>query len=487
MRQATASLVALSMILAGCGGGGGGGGGSSGGTVVLPTPTPTPTPAPTTSCSLAQRQAWALSVLQEWYLFPTDLNTSVNPASHTNIDSYVDALVAPARAASKDRFFTYVTSIQEENAFLASGSSAGFGFRLGYDTAARRTIVIEAFENAPALTAGIDRGDEILAIGTDATNLRLVSDIIAAEGTRGVTDALGPNTVGVTRVLRMTGPTGTRNVQVAKADFNLLPVSTRYGTRILTDGAKQIGYINLRTFISSANQPLRDAFLSFRNAGITEFIIDVRYNGGGLVSTAELIGDLLGRNRASNEVWSRTTFRPEKASNNDTHFFQPTANSVAPVKIAFIATGSSASASEMIMNSAIPYLGANVALIGTNTFGKPVGQVAIDRSVCDDRMRVVAFATGNASGQSDYYTGMASKMPRTCRAADDIFTPLGNANEASIRTAIDFLAGRPCNSISAVRDSAIASAEPGAFMSGRVLLLQPDAPTAPQREVPGLF
>jgi hypothetical protein len=52
---------------------------------------------------------------------------------------------------------------------------------------------------------------------------------------------------------------------------------------------------------------------------------------------------------------------------------------------------------------------------------------------------------------------------------------------------MDFLAGRPCNSISAVRDSAIASAEPGAFMAGQTLLLQPDAPTAPQREVPGLF
>lgn len=482
IRHATASLVALSMILAGCGGGGGG---SGGGTVVLPTPTPTPTP--TGSCTLAQRQAWALSVLQEWYLFPTDLNTSVNPASHSTVDSYIDALVAPARAANKDRFFTYLTSIAEENAFLASGSSAGFGFRLGYDTAARRVIIIEAFENAPALTAGIDRGDEILAIGTDASNLRTVNDIIAAEGTAGVTNALGPSTAGVTRVLRVTGPTGTRNVQIAKADFNLLPVSTRYGARILNDGAKQIGYINLRTFISSADQPLRDAFLSFRNAGITEFIIDVRYNGGGLVSTAELIGDLLGRNRASNEVWSRTTFRPEKSSNNDTHFFQPNNNSVAPVKIAFIGTGSSASASELIMNSSIPYLGSNVALIGTNTFGKPVGQVAIDRSACDDRLRVVAFATGNASGQSDYYTGLASKMPRTCRATDDIFTPLGNVNEASIRTAMDFLAGRPCNAISAVRDSAIASAEPGAFMAGQTLLLQPDAPSAPQREVPGLF
>ncbi len=482
MRNATSVLVIAAMLLSACGGGGSGGSGGS--AVVLPTPTPTPTT--TGTCSLSQRQAFALSTLQEWYLFPTDLATNVNPASYATVDDYIDALVAPARALGKDRFFTYITSIAEENAFFSSGSSAGFGVRLAYDTMARRVFIAEAFEGAPAFGAGIDRGDEITAIGDSAANLRNVTDIIAAEGTGGVTNALGPSTAGVTRTLRVVGPSGTRTLTVAKADFNLPPVSSRYGAKIITDGTKQIGYLNLRTFISSADQPLRDAFLSFRNAGVTEFIIDVRYNGGGLVSTAELIGDLLGRNRTSNQLWSRTDFRASKSNNNDIHFFNPGPNSVAPVKIAFIGTGGSASASELIINSSIPYLGNNMALVGSNTFGKPVGQIAIDRAACDDRIRVVAFATGNSLGQSDYYNGLASKVPNTCRAADDISFPLGDPREASVRTAIDFLAGRSCTAISA-KDQGTAAAGQRRLAGEAQELLAPDAPTPAQREVPGLF
>ena len=483
MRRSIAALSLSALVLASCGGGGGSSGG--GRTVVLPTPTPTPTP--TTTCALAQRQAFALSTLQEWYLFPSELATTANPASFSTVQDYIDALVAPARATSKDRFFTYITSIAEENAFFSSGSSAGFGIRLSYDSANRRLFVVEAFEGAPALTAGIDRGDEITAIGATAGSLLSVSSLFASGGSTAVSDALGPSTAGTARTLTVTGPSGTRTVTVTKADFNLTPVSSRYGARIIDDGGKKVGYLNLRTFISSADQQLRDAFQSFRDAGVTELIIDFRYNGGGLVSTAELMGDLLGRNRSTSEVWSRTTFRPEKASNNDTYFFNPRPQSVGPTKIAFIGFGGTASASELVMNSSIPYLGSNVALVGGNTFGKPVGQIAIDRAACDDRIRVVAFATGNSLGQSDYYTGLASKMPNTCRANDDFAFPLGDPREASIRTALDFLAGRPCSAISAVAGSRTASLDGKGVREGEQTLLQPDAPSPAQREVPGLY
>ncbi|MGQ2932428.1 MAG: S41 family peptidase, partial [Sphingopyxis sp.] len=94
------------------------------------TPTPTPTPTPTASCGLSARQDFAKAVIDEWSLFPSDVAAGVNKASHSSVQSYIDALVAPARAANKDRFFTYITSIAEENAFFSSGASAGFGVRL---------------------------------------------------------------------------------------------------------------------------------------------------------------------------------------------------------------------------------------------------------------------------------------------------------------------------------------------------------------------
>src|SRR6218665_3998333 len=155
-RQSVATVTLAAMMLASCGGGGGGSStGGSGGPVTV-TPTPTPTPTPTANCGLAARQAFAKAVIDEWYLFPNDVASGVSPASHSNVESYIDALVAPARALNKDRYFTYLTSIAEENAFYASGSSAGFGVRLTYDPVNQRIVIAEAYEGAPAFAAGID-------------------------------------------------------------------------------------------------------------------------------------------------------------------------------------------------------------------------------------------------------------------------------------------------------------------------------------------
>src|SRR3546814_3078160 len=108
------------------GGGGGCGGSSSPPVTVTPTPSPTPTPTPSASCSLSSRHAFAKAVIDEWYLFPNDVAT-VNASSYGDVQSYIDALLAPARAQNKDRYFTYITSIAEEEAYYTSGASAEIG------------------------------------------------------------------------------------------------------------------------------------------------------------------------------------------------------------------------------------------------------------------------------------------------------------------------------------------------------------------------
>lgn len=486
----TALSLVLAFQLAACGGGGtsssapptGGGGG---------TPTPTPT---SSACSLSARQDFADQVLNEWYLFPNLLAT-VNRSTVSNLDDYLDARVAPARAQNRDRFFTYATSIAEENALINSGSSAGFGIRLSYDTTNRRLFVVEAYEGAPGLAAGLDRGSEIIAIGTTSANLQSVSGLFASGGAQAVADALGASTAGLSRVLRFVQPGGaTLERTVTKSDFALDPVSDRYGLVILTEGARKIGYINLRTFIiADAATQLRTAFGQLSAQGVTELIIDLRYNGGGLVSVGDTFGDLMGRGRVG-QVWSREVLRESKSAENSTQLFRNEANAIAPTKVAFITTGSSASASELVINSMLPYLGNNIALVGSNSFGKPVGQFGFDLAACDLRIRAVAFQTVNANNQGEYYTGLASVVPNTCRAADDITRPLGDAREASIAAALDFLAGRACTPIAGARVSAADA--PGASGPQSEALridlperepLQPKKPLPVQRELPGLF
>ncbi|MES2046575.1 MAG: S41 family peptidase [Pseudomonadota bacterium] len=473
------TLVALAALLSACGGGG------SGSTATGSSPTPTAsTPTPTAAgCSLRERQDWVTAQMREWYLFPDTLPSTFDPSPYATVSDYLDSLTAAARAQHKDRYFTYLTSIAGEDAFYASGSSAGFGFRLAVDATAKRAFIAETFEGTAALAAGIDRGTEIVAIGTSATDLRTVNAIITAEGTAGVTNALGPSTAGTSRLLRISDAGGTRDVTLSKTDYSLTPVSSRYGAQIIDDGGIKVGYVNLRTFISTADPALRSAFASFRAAGVTNVIVDMRYNGGGLVSIAELMTNLLGANRSTSDVIDYTTFRPEKSANNVIAYFNPQPQSIAPTKIAFIGTGGTASASELVIAAQIPYLHANAALIGTNTYGKPVGQIALDRSACDDRLRVIAFALQNAAHQGAYYDGLSGIIEASCQAGDDLTHPLGSPLETSTRSALDFLEGRSCTRIASGGTQGVQAVG----TSGPRILLTPERPDTIQREVPGSF
>ncbi|OBV11654.1 Carboxyl-terminal protease [Erythrobacter dokdonensis DSW-74] len=439
------------------------------------------------------QQDFADSVLNEWYLFPS-LLANANPAAFNDLNDYLDARVAPARAQNRDRFFTFATSIAEENALINSGASAGFGIRLFFDSQANRVFVTEAYEGANGLAAGLDRGSEITAIGTSSANLQSVSSLMSSGGPQAVINALGPSTAGTTRVLRFTQPSGpTIERSITKTDFALDPISDRYGALIINEGGKRVGYLNLRTFIvaDAANQ-LRNAFGQFGAEGVSELIIDLRYNGGGLVDVADTLGDLMGQG-LTGQVWSKTVLRASKAGDNQTRVFRSEANAITPTRIAFITTGASASASELVTNSMIPYLGNNMALVGANTFGKPVGQFGFDLAACDLRVRAVTFQTVNADDEGEYFTGLASVVPNTCRAGDDLSRPLGDPREASIAAALDFLAGRSCTAISSAAGDISAT---GMTQSQRMRIgldlperqpLQPDRPTPAQRELPGLF
>lgn len=471
----TSLALAIAGTLVACGGGGGNSSPSTGGT---------PTPSPTTSaCSLESRKAWVLDQLRTYYLFPDLLDTGVNPAAYPTVQDYIDALVAPARALGRDRYFTYITSIAEENELITSGSSAGFGIRLAYDTSAGKVFVLEAFESGPAYAQGFDRGTEILSVNGTST-----ASLLASGGPQAFSDALGSSNPGVTRTFTIRQADGTEStVSVIKSEYELDPISDRYGVKVIDNAGTPVGYINLRTFIvDDAGPQLRAAIDEFRQQGIDQVILDFRYNGGGLVSVAELLGDLLGSDKVGQQ-FSRTIFRDSLSNNNETKLFDRQPEAIAATKIALIGTGSTASASELVGNAFIPYLGDNTALVGRNTYGKPVGQIARDRAACDDRLRVVAFRTINAAGGGDYYTGLASVYPRTCAAADDIFDPLGSPNEASVGTALSFLRGAACNAIGQ-SGAATASLDRGVRVKQiEYEAIRPSQPSAAQYRIPGLF
>ena len=480
MRRA-ASLVCIAALLVSCGGDGGTNVASATGGSGTPTPTPTPTPPTGASCSLAARQDWALSQLREWYLFPDLLDEGVDPGAYGSLQAYVDALVAPARAAGRDRNFTHVTSIKEENEYYNSGETAGFGFVVEL-TVAGEIVLSDVFEGSPAYQAGFRRGVRILEIGDGGGGMVSVERLLERGGYAAVLDAFGAAVPGVQREFRYERPNGANGVvTITKAEFEILPVSPDFGVEILTaeDGSR-FGYVHLRTFIETARTPLTQAFQQFRSDGVDRVALDFRDNGGGLVYVASLMGDLMGRDR-SGDVFSRVTYRPSKSSYNETRRFTPLVQSVALDRLAVIGTRSTASASELVANAFPPFLGQDAALVGENTYGKPVGQIALDRAECDDRLRVVAFRTANAAGNSDYYNGLADSMPVFCPQSEDIFAPLGSTDEPMIAEAGRFLAGgeAACTGIAG------ATAKTAQGVPAPALI--PAYPSAAQREMPGFF
>lgn len=455
------ALSCLAALLTACGGGGGGDGDG-----VVPA-----------ECSVNDQKLFVRDATSEWYLFPELLPAQVNVGNFDTPQQVLDYMTAAARALGRDRYFSYVTTQDADSSFLQEGEFIGFGFRLRIDGS--RAFFMEAFENSPASEAAMSRGAELLAIDSGSGFVSIANIL---PGDPGLSNALGPAEVGVVRGFRFSTAGVVTQANLTKRVLTIQPVPENGVTTLTlpTNPSVPVGYINLRTYITTAETPLRSAFDDFRRQNITHFILDLRYNGGGLISIADLMGDLLGGLRQTNEVYSNLRFRASKSANDVTHRFNPQSESVDAVRIAFITTGGSASASEMTVNSMKPW--ADVAIIGADTYGKPVGQSAFDLSDrCDIRLRLVTFRGTNSNEEGDYYDGLAGTVP-SCTAADDLNHPMGDPQETSTSRALGWLAGGAgCVPIAGVS----AAQKPGIQVESRYPV--PDHPTPAQVHLPGLY
>jgi carboxyl-terminal processing protease len=424
----------VATLLAACGGGGGGDGGNAGGGS-----------GSSGACGEAARKQWVLDVARDWYLFPETLPASVNLAAYATAEDLLDALTATARSQGMDRYFSYLTTRAEENSLFGEGEFVGFGFRTRTDDG-NRPIILDVYEASPAAQAGLQRGDEIVAVNQGGGYVPVSQSLVGAVT---ISDLLGPATAGVTRGLRILRNGNTFEVSLTKRTVTMDPVPDSFGTAVLPlAGTTGVGYVHLRSYISTADAQLRNAFATLRAQGLQYFIIDLRYNGGGLVSTAQLINDLLGAGRNPADVQFRMVHNAARANQDSTTRFQPQAQSVSPVRIAFLTTESTASASEININTMKPYV--EVAIVGSDTYGKPVGQYAFDLSnSCQDRLRLISFKTVNADDEGDYYNGLASTMTFACAAQDRPDAPMGSLDDSMVEEAMYWLSNGACRTVMA--------------------------------------
>jgi len=406
MRRFRLILPTAILVLGACGGGGGGGGGGG---------------PPITGCSIAEQNQFVFDLMNDVYYWIDDVPTVIN----SGFNSPEEVLEA-FRYVPLDRF-SGIRDLEEHTALF--GASQYIGYGIGLKTIAPdRVLITQAFGDGPAAAVGMSRGDEITAL-----NGRPVSDIILSGDSIG--DAFGDDEIGVlTTIDYIDGASNVLQVTLSKAVVTIetVPLASEFDLP-----AQKVGYLVFRNFVEPSFEALEVAFARFKAAGVGALILDLRYNGGGLISVAEYLGGLIGGTVTSGQIFTHRVHNANNRSRNETTFFTNETNALDLDKIVVITTQATASASELVINALRPF--AEVTLIGETTFGKPVG--AYQFEFCDKVAVPIAFSNQNAANEGDYYDGLAPD----CVAIDDLDRPLGDVEENALAEALFFVENGRCS------------------------------------------
>ncbi|MDJ0904753.1 MAG: S41 family peptidase [Woeseiaceae bacterium] len=388
------------------------------------------------TCSNRDQKRFVRDAADYWYLW-NDLLPKKTKVS--KFDTPVDLLDDLTSVQPLDTF-SYLTSAVADAAFFGAGQYEGFGFSRKF-LASDDVRLTRVFTGSPAEAAGFARGQRIVALDG-----RSIADIEAAEGIDAVLDGA---TVEFT--LREIDGVTEFTVEVTQDIVTIDPLPQ---TQLIpTQAGPPVGYLELAAFINTANAPLETAFADFQANGVTDLIVDLRYNSGGLVATADLFANLLGGAVAENLTFTRTLYNPDRSEDFDTEtFFELLANSINLSRLVVITTASTASASEIIINGMEPHV--EVTVVGDQTFGKPVGQIGL--VFCGAALRLTAFETVNANNVGGYFGG----LPADCPVADDLDVPVGDAGDPNVVAALGYLETGACPAAPAMRLQPGAEPEP---------------------------
>lgn len=354
-------------------------------------------------------------MMKEVYLWNDYMSYKLDPGSYKTPVAFMEAL----RYEVYDKWSTVITK-EEYNQYFEEGTMVGHGFSMGLDESENVRIVF-IYRNNQAYNKGVRRG-------------WIVSKINGAAVTpSNVFDLLGDSKAGITNNITFIDGNGvSKDISLTKEEISLTPV-LHYA--VLQKNEHKIGYMVFQDFIETAYDEIDEVFNTMTQAGITDMIVDLRYNGGGSVDVAEHIaGWLIGKNFAG-QPFIRYQHNGLLASNGfDTVINVPAnANGLSFNRLFFIGTQNSASASELLINGVDPFV--ETIMAGSATHGKPVGMYVIP---IEEYMTLpVCFKYTNKNFVGDFYNGLAPDIA----ADDDITRDFGDPEEASLKAIINYIDG----------------------------------------------
>ncbi|WP_207423180.1 S41 family peptidase [Desertivirga brevis] len=309
---------------------------------------------------------------------------------------------------------------------------------------------------SPAAKGSLNRGDVLTQINDHklGSNFSIDQDVVDR--------AFDQSTIRLSG-RKSNGATFTRSL--TKQTYNSSPV---YKDTVFTSGGKKIGYLAFARFANPSNAlgPLNAVFRNLSAEGVQDLVVDLRYNGGGYVSTAEHLANLIAPSSLNGQVmfteyYNQTMQKGEAtilknqplldASGRsqfqngrlityhdidysiaeNTYRFRKEGSLNTVKNVVFIVTGNTASASELLINVLKPYL--NVKIVGSTSYGKPVGFFPINIDKYD--VYYSMFESRNAKGEGGYYQGFVPDAS----SADDVTRDFGDPREASLAAAVRYL------------------------------------------------
>jgi C-terminal processing protease CtpA/Prc len=410
--------------------------------------------------------AWILENMQIYYLW------------NNQIPSTIDNTLFPADYFEKllyknDRF----SWIQEDfvellNSLSGVSTEAGYDYNLYLIDDSNIIAGITYIKpGTPAENVGLKRGDYFLKINGTQMTLDNYSSLIGQTSK--------PHTLGISIFSeegKITSNTKTVSLEVIENYAeNPILLDTIYNI-----SGKNIGYFVYNFFARDNGdgsveyeKELNNIFAKFKSEQIDELIVDLRYNGGGAVSTTQSLASMISQQKTSDvfcyfqyNSLLHEYFSGQDADFNKLYFVNTidrednsgrivervSINTLSELStVYFIVTGNSASASELLINGLTPYM--NVVLVGETTYGKNVGSFTIYEEDVEKQktnkwgMQPIVVKMANANEFSDFGNGFTPDIEVSEIDEGLILKQLGDTDEVLLKTTLNLILGTRTKSV----------------------------------------
>lgn len=393
---------------------------------------------------------WIYSIMSKYYLWYDEIPNKESLKFNADPEAFFHSLLSKNDGTMYNNDWLIFSQIEEKKpttkTIIENVPTYGFEFGI-YRSQGNNFVtaqILYVLPGSPADEAGLKRGDWILSVGEQQTK---ITDYTVLETGGEVTFHMGQYNSSYTDIV------ATGSVKVAPArimDNNPLLKDT-----VLQVGGKNIGYLLYNHFTSGPagvsdkayDNQMKEIFRNFKTKQVNEFVLDLRYNSGGLVTSAILLSSLLAPAEALGNTWGYFEYNDIVATREEKKSFERSTN-VANANInlqkLYVLTGNTtASSSEAVINSLIPYMGReNIRLLGTKTIGKTVGSTTFgENENYGYLLHPIVLRVSNKDHEADYANGFYPDIEFKEHAWRQPLGELGTTNDPLLNLAISEITG----------------------------------------------